>query len=200
MIAEHRPMLSEPSDDTLIHRCCAGDTEAFAPIVRRYRDRMVSVAYQLIGDRDEAESVAQDAFVQAFTHLSSFEGRSQLYTWLYRITVNACRMHLRRRRVAALAEEPPAARGGDWAPCDERWLVQERVGTVLRRLPEALRVALTLREMHELSYIEIADVMDIPVGTVRSRLFEARRLFADHWRSLYPDASPGALPDARRSP
>lgn len=159
---------------------CAEETEKlFAQLLRRYRTPIVNLAYQMIGDRDEAEDVAQETFVQAFLHLKRFRGQSGIFTWLYRIAVNACRMRLRKRRALPLSEVPPTAGEG----FDERtWLLKQQVDEVLRQMPEPLREVLILREMHELSYEEIAQVLQIPVGTVRSRLFTARQRFAQIWK------------------
>ncbi len=158
---------------------CEEQTEQlFDELLRRYRVPLVNLAYQLVGDRDEAEDVAQETFVQAFLNLERFRGRSSLFTWLYRIAVNACRMRLRRRRPLPLETEPPADEEFD----EQAWLLKQRVDEVLRQLPEPLREVLILREMHELSYEEIAQTLGIPLGTVRSRLHIARQRFADLWR------------------
>lgn len=160
---------------------CEEETERlFADLLRRYRGPLVNLAYQLLGDRDEAEDVAQETFVQAYLYLQRFRGEANLFTWLYRIAVNACRMRLRKRRPVTLQNEPSAPDGA----FDERtWIRKQRVDEVLRQLPEPLREVLILREIHELSYEEIAQVLGIPVGTVRSRLFTARQRFAERWKA-----------------
>lgn len=158
---------------------CEEQTEQlFAELLRRYRGPIVNLAYQLLGDRDEAEDVAQETFVQAFLNLERFRGRSNLFTWVYRIAVNACRMRLRRRRPLPLEAELHATEGFD----EQAWVFKQQVDEVLRQLPEPFREVLILREMHELSYEEIAQVLGIPLGTVRSRLHAARQRFADLWR------------------
>lgn len=145
---------------------CADETEAFfAQLLCRYHTPIVNIAYQLLDDRDEAEDVAQETFVQAFLHLKRFRGQAGVFTWLYRIAVNACRMRLRKRRPLPLsAVPPPADEGFD----EQAWLLKQQVDEALRQLPEPLHEILILREMHELSYEEIAQVLRIPVGTVRS--------------------------------
>ncbi len=153
----------------------------FAQLLCRYRSPIVNLAYQLLGDRDEAEDVAQDTFVQAFLHLKRFRGQSNLFTWLYRIAVNACRMRLRKRRPLPL---PDVERSADSGFDEQVWILKQQVDEVLRRLPEPLREVLILREMHELSYEQIAQVLRIPVGTVRSRLFTARQRFAELWKQM----------------
>jgi len=155
------------------------DTERFfAQLLRRYRNPIVNIAYQLLGDRDEAEDVAQETFVQAFVHLKRFRRQSSLFTWLYRIAVNACRMRLRKKRPLPLLDEHrPENAGFDEAA----WMLKQQVDETLRQLPEPLREVLILREMHELSYEQMAQVLGVPVGTVRSRLHAARQRFAQLW-------------------
>jgi RNA polymerase sigma-70 factor (ECF subfamily) len=111
-----------------------------------------------------------------------------MLTWLYRIAVNACKMKMRQRRfIEPLPEDFEPAEEIDWNAVEERWLLKRKIDTVLAKLSEPLRLVLVLREMHELSYEEIASVLGIPVGTVRSRLFEARRKFAQIWREMFGD-------------
>ncbi len=176
----------EKSDSDLLALCRIGDEEALAQLVRRYRDRIFNLAWQLLGNKDDAEDVTQETFLQAFEHLSDFRGDSQISTWLYRIAVNTCMMKLRQRKsVEPLPEDYELAEEIDWRSVEERILLKQQVDRVLARLPEPLRLVLVLREMHELSYDEVAQVLGIPVGTVRSRLFEARRKFAQIWRELF---------------
>lgn len=172
----------DTADAVLIARCQAGEREAFGVLLNRYRDRVVNLAYQFLRQRDDAEDVAQEAFIQAFTALDSFRGEAQWFTWLYRITLNLC-LHRKRRskdgvvdlRAASVSERTETANVEDQA------LTKLMVERTLDKLSEPLRVVLILREMHDLSYEEVADVLDIPVGTVRSRLNEARRKFREVW-------------------
>lgn len=171
----------DTTDAALIARCQAGEREAFGVLLNRYRDRVVNLAYQLLRQRDDAEDVAQEAFIQAFTALQSFRGEAQWFTWLYRITVNLC-LHRQRRskataslRAASVSERPETVNVEDQA------LTKLMVERTLDKLSEPLRVVLILREMHDLSCEEIAEVLNVPVGTVRSRLNEARRKFREVW-------------------
>lgn len=174
----------EESDNELVAKCRSGDLEAFDELVKRYRNRIFNLSWQLLGDRDEAEDVAQEVFLHAFEHMGDFRYSSQVFTWLYRIAVNACKMRLRKRRpIEPLDECEPC--DIDWHEVEERWILKRQVDIALSRLPEKLRIVLVLREMHELSYEEIAQVLSVPVGTVRSRLFEARKKFAQIWRELF---------------
>lgn len=136
---------------------CADETETFfAQLLCRYRTPIVNLAYQLLGDRDEAEDVVQETFVQAFLHLERFRKQAGVFTWLYRIAINACRMRLRKRRPLSLSEIPPPA---DEGFNEQAWLLKQQVDEVLWQMPEPLREVLILREMHELSYEEIAQVL-----------------------------------------
>lgn len=187
-VSSNAILFREASESELLARCRTGDFEAFAQLVQRYRDRIFNLAWQLLGNRDDAEDVAQETFLQAFEHLSEFRGDAQLLTWLYRIAINACKMKVRQRKfVEPLPEDFEPAEEIDWNAVEERWLLKRKIDAVLAKLSEPLRLVLVLREMHELSYDEIASVLGIPVGTVRSRLFEARRKFAQIWREMFGD-------------
>ncbi|GIV16383.1 MAG: RNA polymerase sigma-H factor [Armatimonadota bacterium] len=185
-------MRGETSSDEHQQSHCEEDTEQFfAQLLRRYRNPIVNLAYQLLGDRDEAEDVAQETFVQAFLHLNRFRGQSSLFTWLYRIAVNACRMRQRKHRPLPLSDvQHPEDAGFD----ERAWVLKQQVDEVLCRLPDPLREVLILREMHELSYEEIAQVLQIPVGTVRSRLFAARQRFAELWKQMEGEAPADPYP------
>ncbi|MFN4179421.1 MAG: RNA polymerase sigma factor [Armatimonadota bacterium] len=179
-------LMQETDESELVARCKSGETEAFACLVERYRNRIVNLAWQLLGNRDDAEDAAQETFLIAFEHLSDFRGESQFSTWLYRIAINICKMRLRQRKmVEPLSESYEPTEEVDWREIESRILLKWQVDEVLGRLPEPLRLVLILREMHELSYEEIAQTLSIPVGTVRSRLFEARKKFAQIWRELF---------------
>ncbi|MBM3493643.1 MAG: RNA polymerase sigma factor [Armatimonadetes bacterium] len=160
----------------LIQRCLAGDPEAFAPVVAQYRDRLVDLAYRMLGDLDEAEAAVQDAFVRAYESLSAFRHESGIGTWLYRITVNECLMRLRRtRRTVPLSV---ADRLQDVAGrAHERQIeAADRAHTILALLPATLRVVLVMREMHQMPYDEIAAATGAPVGTVRAATLTAAAL------------------------
>ncbi len=176
---------ADATEEALVTRALNGDANAFAELVRRYRDRLLNLAWQLLGNRDEAEDAVQDALLFAYEHLHQFRGEARLFTWLYRITVNACRTRLRQRRTEPLPEDWEPADEIDWRAVEAQWWRKRQVDAVLSELPEPLRLVLILREMHDLSYDEIAAVLDIPVGTVRSRLFEARKRFARLWQDMF---------------
>lgn len=176
----------EQSDLELVRRVQKGERGAFDLLVLRYQHKVVKLVARLLRDPAEAEDVAQEAFVKAYRALGSFRGDSAFYTWLYRIAVNTARntMASRQRRPldyeADLSESEQSVvdsrmRHGDTpeavALSDE---IQRTVTEAIEALPEDLRTAIVLREVEGLSYEEIAEAMDCPVGTVRSRIFRAR--------------------------
>jgi RNA polymerase sigma-70 factor (ECF subfamily) len=168
-------------DAQLIDEAVAGRSVAFGQLVTKYQDRLYNALVHVIGSADEARDVVQDAFVQAFLKLSSFHRTSAFYTWLYRIAFNVAISRRRRRKPMVSVEQSREASGQeptarDAAPSD-RLERQERVAQVqsaLAAMSEEHRAVLVLREMDGLCYETIAEVLDLPVGTVRSRLHRAR--------------------------
>jgi RNA polymerase sigma-70 factor (ECF subfamily) len=158
-----------------------GDAAAFNGLVLKYQDRLLNSVSYIAGNREEAEDIVQDAFVQSFVKLDSFGGNSAFFTWLYRIAINAAISRRRKRRNEASIDARQEARGDE--PTDhheraeERVLREERAGQVqaaLAALSEEHRTILVLREMEDCDYDQIAEILDVPVGTVRSRLHRAR--------------------------
>lgn len=173
------------SERELLARAREGEAEAFGKLVQRYRYRLLQLAWQLLGNREDAEDAVQDAFLSALEHLPSLREDAQVFVWLYRITVNVCKMRLRQRRCEPLPEEWELAENVNWGEVEARWWRKRQIDAVLQRLPEPLRLVLVLRELHDLRYDEIAAVLQISVGTVRSRLFEARKRFARLWEEMF---------------
>ncbi len=181
-------------DVQLIEQTLSGDSSAFGELVTRYQDRLLNAVVHVIGSHDEALDVVQDAFVQAYTKLDSFKGESAFYTWLYRIAFNTAVTHRRKRRsemsIERVREEAggePIDRGG--AP-DEPLEQQERVAQVraaLARLSEEHRTVLVLREIDGCCYETIAEILDMPVGTVRSRLHRARLQLRDELKEVFQE-------------
>ena len=184
-----QPGIPEPSssdESELIRRCLAGDTEAFEPLVERYRQRVWRLAFQLLHDREDAWDCAQEAFVRAFHSLASFRGQSAFYTWLFRITVNVATDRQRARGAHARAfgaervpeEEwkrttPDPGGGPDQSAVQSEQ--RERIRQALDALPPKARTIIMLSDVEGLSYREIAEVLDCPIGTVMSRLHNARK-------------------------
>ncbi len=177
---------SDADDRELIRRCQDGDVAAFEPLVEKYRQRVWRLAYQILRDREEAWDCAQEAFVRAFSSLSSFRGQSAFYTWLFRITVNVAtdRHRSRGARTRAFGGEPVSdeewertAADAEEGPDDAalRSEERERIERALDSLPPKARTIIILSDIEGLSYREIAAVLNCPMGTVMSRLHNARR-------------------------
>ncbi len=181
-------------DQVLIAETLAGDASAFGLLVRRYQDRLYNAMVQSMGMWDEAHDVVQDAFVQAFLKLHSFQGQSKFYTWLYRIAFNTAASRRRKHRPSLSLDQSREAGGHEplysgEAPHD-RMLRSERVLRVQRALAtltEDHRTILVLREIDGLAYEDIAEILELPVGTVRSRLFRARMQLREELREVVED-------------
>lgn len=166
---------SETDDRDLIAGAQLGDRQAFGELVCRHQDGVVSFIYRMYGDERLAEDIAQEAFVRVWQHLNNYNPQYAFRSWLYRIAANAALDVLRRERPAVEFDSLPLA---DKAPSPEQVATRHERAVLLRQavaqLSEPLRVVLVLREYEELSYQEIAAALDIPVGTVMSRLNAAR--------------------------
>jgi RNA polymerase sigma-70 factor (ECF subfamily) len=171
---------SREEERALLARCRAGERAAFDALLHRYRERVLNLAFQLLRDRHAAEDVAQDVFVRAFSKIHEFRGEAALFTWLYQITLNECRAKTRRAKTT-LNFDDCEDEGGTGSTPEAEAMGKIALEGALDQLSEPLRVALVLRELHGLSYEEIARVLKLPVGTVRSRLHEARRQFQKVW-------------------
>jgi RNA polymerase sigma-70 factor (ECF subfamily) len=175
------------NDASLINQSLAGDTGAFGQLVEKYQLRLFNTLLPMASSREEAEDLTQDAFVQAFTKLHTFQQQSAFYTWLYRIAFNlALGRKRRRRRIEISVEQARESTGVE--PVDTREAPNERmertervrqVRDALETLTEEHRAILVLREMEGCCYETIAEILDLPVGTVRSRLHRARLQLRD---------------------
>lgn len=173
-------------DIALVKRVQAGDKTAFDLLVRKYQQKIINLVSRYIKDHAEVLDVTQEAFIKAYRALKNFRGDSAFYTWLYRIAINTAKNHLvaRGRRTpvtdidAQDAELYGIADGLKEQASPERMMLTEELRSVvfevIENLPDDLRLAITLRELEGMSYEQIAEVMDCPVGTVRSRIFRAR--------------------------
>ena len=174
------------ADQLLVERVQAGDKRAFDLLVKKYQHKIIGLISRYVYDHHESKDVAQETFIKAYRALPNFRGDSAFYTWLYRIAINTAKNHLvsRGRRPPDTDVDVEDAQyfesDSDLRDIENpenalyRDELQRVINQVLEKLPEDLRVALTLREFEGLSYEEIANVMDCPVGTVRSRIFRAR--------------------------
>jgi len=168
------------TDEALVKRFQAGDEEAFDELVERHRRRVYGLICRLVGGT-EAEDLAQEVFLAAYRSLVNFRGEAAFSTWLYRVTVHTCSHHLRRRRLETteLDEgEPDTRRDGDPEEAALRRELRDRVRSAIDALPYKLRLVIVLRDLHGLSYEEIAEVVRCPIGTVRSRLHYATQRLA----------------------
>jgi RNA polymerase sigma-70 factor (ECF subfamily) len=174
------------TDQQLVTRVQQGDKRAFDLLVLKYQHKIVSVVHRYVRDSADVNDVVQEAFIKAYRALENFRGDSAFYTWMYRIAINTAKNHLisKGRRPPATDVDIDDAEhfvGNDNLQdtdtpesslfCDQ---LQSAVEKAIDQLPEDLKTAVTLREMEGLSYEEIADIMECPVGTVRSRIFRAR--------------------------
>ena len=177
-------MMAERSDDTsLIAACRNGQSEAFGQLVRRYQDRLYPTMLRLAGRPEDALDLLQDAFLRAYEKLDSFHGESSFYTWIYRIAVNLALSDRRKKKSrwrlfdggdSAPAEPEDVAREHDPSLPLERAERDERIQAALNTLIPEHRAVVVMKEFDGLRYEEIAEILDVPVGTVRSRLHRAR--------------------------
>lgn len=187
---------ADPTDQALVERVQAGDKRAFDLLVLKYQHKVLKLVSRFVNNPAEAEDVAQEAFLKAYRALPSFRGDSAFYTWLYRIAINTAKNAIvssRRRPVdfdLDLQDPEQYDRQNRLKDQDtpEGMLltdeIRETVGRAIEGLPEDLRTAIVLRELEGLTYEEIAQAMDCPVGTVRSRIFRAREAIDRHLRPL----------------
>ena len=170
------------NETELVTRAQNGERNAFSELVCIHAQGVLNVIYRMCGDKQVAEDAAQETFIQAWLHLSSYRPQTSLRNWLYRIAVNAATDMLRReKRILPYALEDLKLK--DPQPGPETLFFQEERTALIQKavlsLPDACRAVLVLREYEEMSYHEIADALDIPVGTVMSRLNYARKLLKD---------------------
>jgi RNA polymerase sigma-70 factor, ECF subfamily len=165
-------------DQDLVKGLKDGDLAAFAELVRRYEDRIYNLCRYLVRDSRDAQDAAQDVFLKAYRSFKDFRPNSSLYTWLYRVAVNTCIDYRRRSRreasrEAVLSDDLPSAQPFPDQIYESKEIT-EAIQAALPRLREKLRAAIVLREIEELSYEEIAEVLHTSVGTVKSRISRAR--------------------------
>ena len=186
---------AQAEDESLVQETLAGSQASFQLLVERYQERLFALARHYTRNPVEIEDLVQDTFLKAFTHLDTFQRQSSFFTWLYRIAVNTILDGLKRRGRSPvravedpeiLASPEPTRISGPSADM-EREEIARITHAVLDELPEIFRTVLVMREFEDLSYQDIADMLQISIGTVESRLFRARAKFKDKLLQLHPE-------------
>ncbi|ABL99081.1 MULTISPECIES: RNA polymerase sigma factor RpoE [Shewanella] len=181
-------MSGQKSDQELVELVQQGDKNAFNLLVLRYQSRVINLISRYVRNQADVADVAQEAFIKAYRALANFRGESAFYTWLYRIAVNTAKNYLVSQGRRAPANDVDADDAEYYDGSDalkefaspERLMLSDEIKRVvfetLEELPEELKMAISLRELDGMSYEDIANVMECPVGTVRSRIFRAREV------------------------
>lgn len=203
--------MSPPSDEVLVEQARRGNQASFAELVRRHQDGVYSLCYRLMGDAAEAEDLAQEAFMRLYRSLTKFRAGALLWPWLRKLTTNICLDALRKRKPAAMPLEDmgqdgwePRVGAADELP-EDAYLGHEArmdVQKALLRLPPDYRAALVLRYLEDLSYQEVAEAIGVPLSTVETRLFRAKRMLGQLLVSAHNPGKEGTSHDlhlARRA-
>jgi RNA polymerase sigma-70 factor (ECF subfamily) len=198
------PVSANDSDAMLVERTVAGDQKAFELLVIKYERRIQRLIGRMVRDVDLVEDIAQETFIRAYRALAQFRGEAQFYTWLYRIAVNTAKKALMElKRNPTVSENSFKSDDDDETSPLENELtssetpesllagkeIAQMVNTAMEALPEELRQAITLREIEGLSYEEISEAMNCPIGTVRSRIFRAREAISARIKPLLENQS-----------
>ncbi len=170
------------TDEELVARSVGGDLDSFNQLVLRWERPIYALAYRVIGREEDARDVTQEAFLRAFRALGGFKGQAKFSSWLYRITLNLCRDWMRRERRAPVAQMPEGVDlvelAGETSPAEsvEELLSRRQLGRAVEKamslLSEEQRTAIILKEYHGLTFQEIADLLDCPLSTVKTRLYQ----------------------------
>jgi len=202
----NRPRGRDESDEQLMLNAGQGDRNAFDELVRRYSSRMINVAYQVLGNREQAEDVAQETFLRAYKSAARYRQISKFSTWLYTIALNLCRNELRRRKFKTYSLEGMAERDEeskvridipDEKTQPDRDMERKEAGMLVRqaveKLPEKFKTPLVLRDIQELTYEEISEILDLPEGTVKSRINRGRLRVKEILRPYYGGEDSGGV-------
>jgi len=190
-------------DQELVSLCKKGDVDAFEVLVRRHQKRMFNIAYRMLGDYEEAANIVQDAFLSAYRGIKGFKGKAQFSTWLYSILINHSKNRLKQLQTQRLHEafsldnpilsddgqikgNPPSNEPSALEHLEKRD-IQEKVQRCISALDSASREVLILRDIQGFSYQEISDMLRLPEGTVKSRLFRARESLKDCLKKFIGD-------------
>jgi RNA polymerase sigma-70 factor (ECF subfamily) len=186
---------AQVEDESLVRETLAGSQASFQLLVERYQERIFSLARHYTRNAVDVEDLVQDTFLKAFSRLDTFQGQSSFFTWLYRIAVNTILDGIKRRGRSPVnvVEDPEAvaAPGSTRVSGPSAGMEREEIArithAVLGEMPEIFRAVLVMREFEDMSYQEIADVLEISIGTVESRLFRARARFKDKLLQRHPE-------------
>jgi RNA polymerase sigma factor (sigma-70 family) len=185
---EQRKVDSRDEDSRLIHEALAGDDRAFKRLMEKYHDAIHNFIFRMVHDREQVEDLTQEAFIKAFGSLKSFNEEFAFSTWLYKIATNNCIDYIRKRKLQMYSiDKPIESKDSDFTfelPDDsyeaDRELINDQRTVLLKdainRLPEKYRRVIQLRHTEERSYEEIADILKLPIGTVKAHIFRAREI------------------------
>jgi RNA polymerase sigma-70 factor, ECF subfamily len=166
-------ILSLDDDFSLIKSFIDGDEAVFSELVKRHKEKVRNIIYLTLSNTDSVDDIAQEVFITVYRHLKNFRFESQFTTWLYRITINKCKDHLRKKNIRSiflpLKDDEPV-----FESINEDTDIKHIVGNAIATLPDKLRIPLVLKDIEGFSYQEIADTMECEIGTVKSRIFRAR--------------------------
>lgn len=166
---------SETSELELVRKSQKGDTEAFAELVRKYQQIVFNISYRFMRDTNLAEDMAQESFLKAFKHIKGFRGDCAFSTWLYRVTCSVCLTELNKRKKRAEVELQPNTPVGSIETKVSEYEIAEKIRKCVTHLSDRYAMVLTLYYLNGISYEEIAEIMDIPVGTLKTWMFRARK-------------------------
>ena len=178
--------MSQPSDAEIVQTVLQGNKDRYALLVDRYSARLINYLTRMAGNRWEGEELAQETFVRAYFALDSYKSQYKFSTWLFKIATNLCLNHLKKRQRLVHVDDyrneedesawvlPDSHQDGDPVAVARRREMQRQIQRAIDQLPPAYRSAVILRYLHGLSYQEIADVLDLPMGTVKSRIGRGR--------------------------
>ena len=171
----------------LLTRVVSGDRAAFDAVMRAHEDRVFSVCLRILGDRERALDATQDTFLSVFRKAAQFQGRSALGTWIYRIAVNTCYDHIRRAQRRPTQPIPDHVDPSDPSAeaAVESAALRPEIQSALALIPADFRDAVVLSDLEGLTMPEAAEVLGVPIGTVKSRVFRGRRLLAEHLGNQY---------------
>ena len=202
------PASAAPTDEELVRRSQQDDERAFGELVGRYESKVYSLALKMVRNPEDAEDVLQDTFLRAYRGIKSFQGASTFSTWIYRITANSALMRLRKKQLPTVSVEDADEREtplniADWSPGPSEQLLSQELQQVMEEaiaeLPAEFRQVFVLRDMEELSNAEVAEILDLSVAAVKSRLHRARLRVRNRLAGYFSDnAKPKRAMGAQR--